>query len=81
MTAPVPLSEQIAAVLDVAGPNDTALQAVVRTLRLFERYEPQARLFFGGLIEKEKLRQRQAQHPTVKMVLDAFDGEIKDAAE
>lgn len=81
MSAPVPLSEQIAAVLDVAGPNDVALQAVVRTLRLFERYEPQARLFFGSLIDKDKLRREQAQHPTVKAVLDAFDGEITEAAE
>lgn len=81
MTSPVPISKQIAAVLDVAGPNDAALQAVVRTLSLFERFEPQARLFFGNLIKKDKLRREQEKHPTVKAFLDAFDGEISEAAE
>lgn len=70
MSTPVRISEQIAAIRDVAGPNDVALQAAIRTLQLFERFEPQARTFFQQMINQEKAR----QHPGVQAVLEAFPG-------
>jgi hypothetical protein len=78
MTTAVPISEQLAAVRDVAGPNDAALQAVIRTLSLFERFEDKARDFFTDCIAKDKLKREQEQHPLVKQVAEMFDGEVMD---
>jgi hypothetical protein len=61
------LDEQIEALRDVAGPED-ALQAALRTLRLFKRFEPEARAFFEKCIELEKAK----QHPGVQAVVAAF---------
>lgn len=74
MSQIVSISEQIGAVLDVAGPSDVRLQAVVRTLRLFERFEPEARAFFTGCIEEDKKRREIEDHPAVQVVKSAFPG-------
>lgn len=74
MSAPVPIAQQIEAVLDVAGPSSTALNAVVRTLRLFERFEPEARAFFAACIQADTEKRELAKHPAVAAVLDAFPG-------
>jgi hypothetical protein len=61
------LDEQIEALLDVAGPDD-ALTAAVRTLKLFKRFEAEAREFFEKRLQLEKAK----QHPGVQSVLSAF---------
>jgi ribosomal 50S subunit-associated protein YjgA (DUF615 family) len=73
MTAPIPLSRQISAIECLQDEGDfDALQAAVKTLRLFRRFEDEIRAKLLELLAAE--RERVMADPAVKEVMSEFPG-------
>jgi hypothetical protein len=80
MSGPIPLSRQISAIdcLQDEGDKD-AIVAAVKTLRMFQRFEPEIRAKFVELLDAE--RARVMADPATQEVLKEFPGARVDLGE